>query len=256
MIYYPLSVLMLSEIRNIMIISTPQDLPNFKRLLGNGEKFGLRLEYAEQPTPAGIAQAFVIARDFIGNDRVCLILGDNVFYGDGLHDLFRRATNRDYGASIFGYHVTDPRSFGVIEFDKLGQAISIEEKPSLPKSNYVVTGVYFFDNQVVKIAENLKPSARGELEITDINNVYLEMGNLHVEIMGRGSAWFDSGTHEALLETSQFIRAIETRQGRKVACIEEIAFNKKWISKDELNMLAEELQKTEYGRYLANIESG
>ena len=254
MIFYPLSVLMLAGMREILIISTSEDLPAFKKLLGNGSQYGIELSYAEQPSPDGLAQAFIIGEEFIGKAPVCLILGDNIFYGQYFSDHLRSAMSGT-GATVFGYHVSDPERFGVIEFDTDGRVISIEEKPATPKSKYAVTGLYFYDNQVVKIAKKIKPSARGELEITDINRVYLEKKNLTVQILGRGFAWLDTGTHDSLLEASHFVHTIEQRQGLKVACLEEIAFNKGWITLDELEKQGRKLEKTGYGQYLLRIIS-
>jgi glucose-1-phosphate thymidylyltransferase len=253
MIYYPLSVLMLAGIREICVISTPHDLPNFKALLEDGHQWGLSISYAEQPRPEGIAQAFRIAKQFIGNDRVCLILGDNIFYGHGLPETMDAAAARPTGASVFGYWVKDPQRYGVVAFNKDGQAIDIQEKPQVPPSNWAVTGLYFYDNQVVSIAESLKPSARGELEITDLNRTYLEMGQLHVEKLGRGIAWLDTGTHDSMMQASSFIEVIEKRQGLKVACIEEIAYHMGYIDTDQVLELAQPLSKNGYGQYLIDL---
>ncbi len=253
MIYYPLSTLMLAGIRDILIITTPEDLPSFERLLGDGSGLGLRLSYAEQPRPEGLAQAFIIGRDFVGSDRAALILGDNIFYGHGLPDYLRSAAERKSGATVFAYQVRDPQRYGVVEFDARGKAVSLAEKPEKPRSSYAVTGLYFYDNSVLDIAANLKPSPRGELEITDVNKAYLKRGRLHVEKMGRGIAWLDTGTHEALLQASTFIQVIEERQALKVACLEEIAFNLGYIDRKQLRSLAEPMRKNEYGRYLLRI---
>jgi glucose-1-phosphate thymidylyltransferase len=253
MIYYPLSTLMLAGIRDILIISTPQDVPRFKQLLGDGEQWGLHLQYAIQPKPEGLAQAFLIGESFIGSHPSALVLGDNLFYGHDFHHLLDNAMSRPEGASVFAYHVHDPERYGVVEFNDQGKAISLEEKPKNPKSNYAVTGLYFYDQNVVMHAKDLKPSPRGELEITDLNRLYLEQGHLSVEIMGRGYAWLDTGTHESLLDASQFIATLEHRQGLKVSCPEEIAFRKKWISAEQLEKLAEPLAKNGYGQYLQRI---
>ncbi len=253
MIFYPLSVLMLSGIRDILIISTPADLPRFKALFEDGSKWGINLSYAVQNEPAGLAQAFIIGEKFIGNDHVCLILGDNLFYGHGLSDRFQRAAARKKGGTVFGYPVKDPERYGVVSFDKDGNALDIEEKPVHPKSNFAVTGLYFYDNDVIEIAKTLKPSERGELEITDVNMVYLENGLLHVEEMGRGTAWLDTGTHHSLLDASLFIATIEKRQGLKVACIEEIAYKMGYINKEQVIAMAEYYKKTDYGTYLLSM---
>ena len=253
MIYYPLSTLMLAGIREILIISTPQDLPRFKELLGDGSEFGISLSYAEQPSPDGLAQAFIIGEEFISDDSVALILGDNIYHGMGLSKMLERAVSKESGATVFGYHVKDPERFGVVEFDEGMNAISIEEKPQKPKSNYAVTGLYFYDNDVVEIAKNVKPSPRGELEITDVNKAYLERGNLSVELMGRGFAWLDTGTHESLLEAAQYIETVQRLQNMQVANLEEIAFRKGWISADDIRRLAQPLKKNEYGKYLLRL---
>lgn len=253
MIYYPLSTLMLAGIRDILIISTPQDTPRFEQLLGTGEQWGLRLRYAIQPSPDGLAQAFIIGESFIGDDLSALVLGDNIFHGHDFHHLLARAMERTEGASVFAYHVHDPERYGVAEFDLNGKALSLEEKPKQPKSNYAITGLYFYDQQVLELVRNLKPSPRGELEITDLNRSYLEQGKLNVEIMGRGYAWLDTGTHESLLDASQFIATLENRQGLKVACPEEIAYRQKWIDEDQLKRLASPLIKNGYGKYLMGL---
>ncbi len=253
MIYYPLSVLMLSGIRDILLISTPHDLPQFQRLLGDGSQWGLDLQFAEQPNPEGLAQAFVIGADFVGKNPACLVLGDNIFYGHGLVESLKRADARTEGATVFGYHVKDPERYGVVAFDEQGRAASIEEKPAHPKSNFAVTGLYFYDNEVLKIARDLQPSPRGELEITDVNSIYLERGQLAVERLGRGTAWLDTGTHEALVQATNFIEAVESRQGLKVSCPEEIAWRKGFIDDEQLERLATELSKSSYGQYLLEL---
>jgi len=256
MIYYPLSVLMLAGIREILIISTPVDLPGFQRMLGDGSQFGITLSYAEQPSPDGLAQAFIIGEDFIGDDNVALVLGDNIFYGQHFTSILESAVATEQGATIFAYHVNDPERFGVVEFNAAGKAISIEEKPQTPKSRYAITGLYFYDNDVIEIAKSIKPSARGELEITDINNVYLERGDLNVSLLGRGFAWLDTGTHDTLLEASQFVQTVEHRQGLKVACLEEIAYQRGWICEQRLQKQASALHKTGYGQYLQKVVEG
>lgn len=253
MIYYPLSVLMLAGIREILIISTPQDINKFEQVLGDGSKYGITLSYTVQPYPEGIAQAFIIAEEFIGNDNVALILGDNIFYGHGLTELLEKAVKKKRGATVFGYYVNDPERFGVVEFDSKKHVINIMEKPKEPKSNYAVTGLYFYDKRVIEIAKTIKPSSRGELEITDINKEYLKMGELEVELLGRGYAWLDTGTHESLLEAAQFIQTIEKRQSLKVACLEEIAFKKKYITKQQLLQIANSVKENQYSRYLLRV---
>jgi glucose-1-phosphate thymidylyltransferase len=253
MVYYPLSMLMLAGIRQILVISTPEALPEFTRLLGDGEKWGLEFTYIEQSKPRGLADAFRVGRDFIGKDPVALILGDNIFYGQGLPRQLRAAAQLDKGAMVFAYPVKDPRRYGVIEFDGSGKALSIEEKPEKPKSHYAVPGLYFYDNQVVEIAANLKPSTRGEIEITDVNRVYMEKGQLNVDVFGRGVAWLDAGTHESLLQAANFVQAVEDRQGMMISCPEEIAFRMRYIDKDQLHRLGEEMQNNQYGQYLINL---
>jgi glucose-1-phosphate thymidylyltransferase len=253
MIYYPLSTLMLAGVRQILIISTPQDLPRFRELLGTGSQWGLDLQYAEQPRPEGLAQAFVIGRSFVGSDPVCLILGDNIFYGDGMSGMLQQAARRTAGATIFGYYVKDPARYGVVELDADLCPLNIEEKPAQPRSNYAVTGLYFYDNEVLDIARALKPSARGEYEITDVNRAYLERGILHVELLSRGMAWLDTGTHDALLQASIFVQVIEQRQGLKIACVEEVAFRMGFITSDELAALAAPMKSNDYGQYLMQL---
>lgn len=253
MIYYPMSTLMLAGINEVLIISTPQDTPRFEELFGDGHELGIHIEYKVQPSPDGLAQAFILGEDFIGDDSVCLVLGDNIYYGGGLSQMLQRAASKEVGATVFGYHVNDPERFGVVEFDKDMQALSIEEKPEHPKSNYAVTGLYFYDNDVVEIAKIIAPSPRGELEITDVNKVYLERHKLSVELMGRGFAWLDTGTHESLLEASTFIETIEKRQNLKVACLEEISYRMGYIDKKQLLELAQPLKKNQYGQYLLRL---
>ena len=253
MIFYPLSVLMLAGIKDILIISTPEDIGGYKRLLGTGEQFGIKISYAEQPSPDGLAQAFIIGEGFIGESNVCLVLGDNIFYGQGFTEKLKSAAIRSKGATVFGYQVKDPERFGVVEFGRDMRAMSIEEKPVQPKSNYAVTGLYFYDNDVVEIAKSIKPSERGELEITSVNNAYLERGDLNVELLGRGFAWLDTGTHESLLEASHFVQTIEHRQGLKVACLEEIAWNNGWMTDEQVLESAKPMLKNEYGRYLRSL---
>ncbi|GAB1268534.1 glucose-1-phosphate thymidylyltransferase RfbA [Aurantivibrio infirmus] len=253
MIYYPLSVLMLAGIRKILIISTPEDLQSYRQLLGDGRQFGVELNYAQQASPDGLAQAFIIGESFIGGDKVCLILGDNIFYGHHFSDQLKAAVNQANGATVFGYQVNDPRRFGVVEFDAAGKAISIEEKPQKPKSKFAVTGLYFYDNKVIDIARSIKPSSRGELEITDVNKFYLDNNELNVQVFGRGFAWLDTGTHDSLLDAGHFVQTIERRQGLKIACLEEIAFNQSWIDSEKLQDQAKKLEKSGYGTYLLNI---
>ncbi len=256
MIYYPLSVLMNAGIRDILIISTPEDTPRFEELLSDGHQFGVELHYAVQPSPDGLAQAFVIGADFIGGDSVAMILGDNIFHGQGLKKRLRAAAAKEKGATVFGYYVDDPERFGIVEFDESGKAVSIEEKPEKPKSNYCVTGLYFYDNRVVEYARNLKPSARGELEITDLNRIYLENGELDVTLLGQGFTWLDTGTHESLVEATNFVKTIETHQHRKIACLEEIAWLNGWISREQVLETYETLKKNQYGQYLKDVLDG
>jgi len=259
MIYHPISVLMLAGIKEILIISTPQDLPNFKKLLGTGEQFGVKFSYVEQPAPEGLAQAFILGEKFIGDDDVALVLGDNIFYGSGFSEILFNVTNnikRSQGATVFAYQVKDPQRFGVVDFDESGKALSIEEKPSNPKSNFAVTGLYFYDNKVVEYAKNLKPSARGELEITDLNNVYLKEGNLSVELLGRGFAWLDTGTHSSLLQASQYVQTIEENQGVKIACLEEVAYRMGFLTKEDLQKTVQKYPNNEYYQYIARIVVG
>ncbi|MNF76172.1 Glucose-1-phosphate thymidylyltransferase 2 [compost metagenome] len=256
MIYYPISVLMLAGIKDILLISTPQDLPQYRNLLGDGSQFGVNFSFAEQPSPDGLAQAFLIGEEFIGDDPVCLILGDNIFHGQHFGEQLQNAAKRTSGATVFGYWVKDPERFGVIDFDSEGRALSIEEKPKKPKSSYAVTGLYFYDNDVIEIAKAVKPSPRGELEITDVNNAYLQRGDLQVERFGRGFAWLDTGTHDSLLEASQYVQTIEHRQGLKVACLEEIAYENGWINREQLLERAQYFGKTGYGQYLAKLAGG
>lgn len=253
MIYYPLSVLMLAGIRDVLVISTPQDMPSYQNLLGDGSDFGIRLSFSEQPSPDGLAQALIIGEQFIGGDSVCLVLGDNIFFGYGFSAMLREAAARQVGATVFGYHVNDPQRFGVLDFDANGKVISIEEKPADPKSNFAVTGLYFYDNRAVEIAKSIRPSSRGELEITDVNQAYLEAGELNVQLMGRGFAWLDTGTHDSLMEAGQFVQTIEHRQGLKVACLEEIGFRNGWLSAERLQAQADALGATGYGQYLHRV---
>mgnify|MGYP000252288958 FL=1 len=253
MIYYPISVLMLAGIQDILIITTPEDKESFERLLGDGSQFGVRLQYAIQPSPDGLAQAFIIGEDFIGDSNVCLVLGDNIFYGQGFTPMLKQAVARAKGATVFGYQVKDPERFGVVEFDEHKRAISLEEKPKQPKSNFAVTGLYFYDNDVIQIAKEVKPSDRGELEITTVNQMYLERGDLSVELLGRGFAWLDTGTHASLLEAAQFVETLEKRQGYKVACLEEIAFNQGWLSKEQVLKIGQSMSKNDYGQYLISL---
>jgi len=256
MIYYPISVLMLAGIHEILVISTPDDIDSYRRVLGDGSYFGISIDYDIQPSPDGLAQAFIIGEDFIGDNNVALVLGDNIFYGPHFSDYLSSAISRTQGATVFGYHVQDPQRFGVVEFDNGGRVLSIEEKPLVPKSNYAVTGLYFYDNDVVKIAKSIEPSMRGELEITDINNAYRSRGDLNVELLGRGFAWLDTGTHDSLMDAGQFVQTVERRQGLKVACLEEIAYQKSWLSKESLLKQADALKKTSYGEYLSKVAGG
>ncbi|MDQ0232758.1 glucose-1-phosphate thymidylyltransferase RfbA [Metabacillus malikii] len=256
MIFYPLSSLMLAGIKDILIISTPEDTPRFEALLGNGSQFGINLEYKVQPSPDGLAQAFLIGEDFIGNDSVAMILGDNIYYGSGMRKILQRAASKENGATVFGYHVQDPQRFGVVEFDEDGKVISVEEKPEVPKSSYAITGLYFYDNRVVDIARNVQPSARGELEITSINDAYLKMGDLEVELLGRGFTWLDTGTHQSLVEATNFVKTVEEHQGIKIAAPEEVAFINGWITKNQLWECGERLSKTGYGQYLMKVANG
>lgn len=253
MIFYPLSVLMLAGIREVLVISTPNDLPNFQKLLGDGSDYGIKLSYAEQPTPDGLAQAFIIGEEFIGDSSVCLVLGDNIFYGQSFSRQLKAAASRRSGATIFGYQVNDPERFGVVDFDENGKVLSIEEKPMQPKSNYAVTGLYFYDNDIIEIAKQVKPSSRGELEITSVNQAYLERGDLNVELLGRGFAWLDTGTHESLLDASMFVQTVEHRQGLKIACLEEIAYRNGWLTREQMLAQGKLLEKTGYGQYLLKL---
>jgi len=256
MIYYPLSTLMLAGIREILIISTPEDTDRFLNLLGDGSQFGISLQYKVQPSPDGLAQAFILGEEFIGNDSVAMVLGDNIYYGSGMRKMLKRAANKEYGATVFGYHVQDPQRFGVVEFDKNGKVLSVEEKPEVPKSNYAITGLYFYDNRVVEIAKNVIPSARGELEITSINEAYLQLEELEVELLGRGFTWLDTGTHQSLVEATNFVKTVEEHQGIKIAALEEIAYINEWITKSQLWDCGEKLSKTGYGQYLMKVANG
>lgn len=256
MIYYPLSTLMLAGIKEILIISTPEDTPRFEALLGDGSQFGIRLEYKVQPRPEGLAQAFILGDEFIGNSSVAMVLGDNIYYGSGLRKILQKASSKDNGATVFGYHVHDPERFGVVEFDDNGKVLSVEEKPQFPKSNYAITGLYFYDNRIVEIAKNVKPSARGELEITSVNEAYLQLGELEVELLGRGYTWLDTGTHQSLVDATNFVRTVEEHQGIKIAAPEEIAFINGWITKETLWECGEKLRKTGYGQYLMKVANG
>ncbi|MES9683095.1 glucose-1-phosphate thymidylyltransferase RfbA [Gottfriedia acidiceleris] len=256
MIYYPLSTLMLAGIKEILIISTPEDLPRFEALLGDGSQFGISLQYKVQPSPDGLAQAFIIGEEFIGNDSVAMILGDNIYYGSGMRNILKQAASKEKGATVFGYHVQDPERFGVVEFDENGKVLSVEEKPVVPKSNYAITGLYFYDNRVVEIAKNVEPSHRGELEITAVNEAYLKMGELDVELLGRGYTWLDTGTHESLVSATNFVKTVEEHQGIKISALEEIAFINEWINKENLVESGKLLSKTSYGRYLLKVANG
>ncbi|WP_088067449.1 glucose-1-phosphate thymidylyltransferase RfbA [Gottfriedia luciferensis] len=256
MIYYPLATLMLAGIREILIISTPEDLPRFEALLGDGSQFGISLQYKVQPSPDGLAQAFIIGEEFIGNDSVAMILGDNIYYGSGMRKILKNAASKEKGATVFGYHVQDPERFGVVEFDETGKVLSVEEKPAVPKSNYAITGLYFYDNRVVEIAKNVKPSHRGELEITTVNEAYLKMGELDVELLGRGYTWLDTGTHESLVSATNFVKTVEEHQGIKISAPEEIAYINGWITKEKLLESSELLSKTNYGKYLVKVANG
>lgn len=256
MIYYPLTTLMLAGIKDILIISTPEDTPRFESLLGDGSHFGINLQYKIQPSPDGLAQAFILGEEFIGNDSVAMVLGDNIYYGSGLRRILQNAAQKDAGATVFGYHVNDPERFGIVEFDEKGKVISVEEKPKFPKSNYAITGLYFYDNRVVNIAKNVEPSERGELEITSINETYLQLGELDVELLGRGFTWLDTGTHQSLVAATNFVKTVEEHQGMKIAAPEEIAYVNGWISKEQLIQSAEILSKTEYGQYLFKVANG
>ncbi|PAL14204.1 glucose-1-phosphate thymidylyltransferase RfbA [Peribacillus simplex] len=256
MIYYPLSTLMLAGIKEILIISTPEDTPRFENLLGDGSQFGISIQYKVQPSPDGLAQAFIIGEEFIGDDSVAMILGDNIYYGSGMRKMLQKAANKEQGATVFGYHVQDPERFGVVEFDEVGKVLSIEEKPEVPKSNYAVTGLYFYDNRVVEIAKGVEPSIRGELEITSINEAYLNLGELDVELLGRGFTWLDTGTHSSLVDATNFVRTVEEHQGMKIAALEEIAFINGWVSKEQLWDSGERLAKTGYGQYLMKVANG
>ncbi|MGL5382953.1 MAG: glucose-1-phosphate thymidylyltransferase RfbA [Culicoidibacterales bacterium] len=256
MIYYPLSTLMLAGIREILIISTPEDLPRFEKLLGDGSQFGITLEYKVQPSPDGLAQAFILGEEFIGDDSVAMVLGDNIYYGNGMRKMLQRAANKEQGATVFGYHVQDPERFGIVEFDADGKVLSVEEKPEQPKSNYAITGLYFYDNRVVEIAKNVEMSERGELEITSINEAYLNMGELDVELLGRGFTWLDTGTHQSLVDATNFVRTVEEHQGVKIASLEEIGYINGWITKDQLVERGELMKKTGYGQYLLNVATG